>query len=66
MLYYPIGMSKPLRVQGAFISEKEVGNIVTFINEQNISKEIETSDTLSLIEEKIQFQEEKEGTRFSL
>ncbi len=62
MLYYPIGMSKPLRVQGAFISEKEVGNIVTFINEQNISKEIETSDTLSLIEEKIQFQEEKEGT----
>ncbi|MGL5440075.1 MAG: DNA translocase FtsK [Filifactoraceae bacterium] len=34
MLYAPIGSNKPLRVQGAFISEKEVSNIVSFVKEQ--------------------------------
>lgn len=33
MLYYPTGESKPLRVQGAFISEEEVERVVTFIKE---------------------------------
>jgi S-DNA-T family DNA segregation ATPase FtsK/SpoIIIE len=31
MLFYPVGMSKPLRVQGAFISDKEVERVVDFI-----------------------------------
>lgn len=31
MLYYPIGENKPVRVQGAFISEEEVENVVNFI-----------------------------------
>ncbi|MDK2804969.1 MAG: segregation ATPase FtsK/SpoIIIE, family [Thermoanaerobacterium sp.] len=31
MLYYPIGESKPIRVQGAFISDKEVEDIVNFL-----------------------------------
>lgn len=31
MLYYPIGENKPVRVQGAFISEEEVENVVDFI-----------------------------------
>lgn len=34
MLYAPIGSNKALRVQGAFISEKEVANIVSFVKEQ--------------------------------
>lgn len=34
MLFYPVGESKPLRVQGAFISEEEVENIVNFIKSQ--------------------------------
>jgi len=34
MLYYPVGLQKPVRVQGAFISEKEVENIVTFLKDQ--------------------------------
>ncbi|ADL51808.1 FtsK/SpoIIIE family DNA translocase [Clostridium cellulovorans] len=34
MLYYPVGESKPLRVQGAFVSEEEVENIVNFIKDQ--------------------------------
>jgi len=31
MLYYPTGEIKPLRMQGAFVSEKEVEDIVTYI-----------------------------------
>ncbi|MFX0549056.1 DNA translocase FtsK 4TM domain-containing protein [Hathewaya histolytica] len=34
MLFYPVGESKPLRIQGAFISEKEVEEIVNFIKNQ--------------------------------
>ena len=34
MLYYPVGESKPLRVQGCFISEEEVENVVEFIKNQ--------------------------------
>ena len=31
MLFYPTGESKPARIQGAFISDKEVENIVKFV-----------------------------------
>lgn len=31
MLFYPIGASKPTRVQGAFVSDKEVEKIVDFL-----------------------------------
>ena len=31
MLFYPVGASKPLRVQGAFVSDEEVEKIVDFI-----------------------------------
>lgn len=34
MLYYPTGLQKPLRVQGAFVSDKEVGAIVEFLSQQ--------------------------------
>lgn len=34
MLYYPVGMSKPLRVQGAFISESEVERIVEVLKSE--------------------------------
>ena len=34
MLYYPIGASKPLRAQGAWISDKEVQAIVNFWKQQ--------------------------------
>lgn len=39
MLFYPVGASKPLRVQGAFISEEEVENVVNFIKNQSIEAE---------------------------
>ena len=33
MLFYPSGYQKPLRVQGAFVSDKEVNDVVTFLRE---------------------------------
>ena len=35
MLFYPQGYSKPLRVQGAFVSDKEVQSVVEFLTEKN-------------------------------
>lgn len=35
MLYHPIGLSNALRVQGAFVSDSEIENIVTFIKENS-------------------------------
>ncbi len=35
MLYYPSGYSKPLRVQGSFITEKEVTRVVDFVTKNN-------------------------------
>lgn len=35
MLYFPQGFTKPLRVQGTFVSDQEVASVVKFIREQN-------------------------------
>ncbi len=35
MLYHPTGLSNALRVQGAFVSDSEIENIVTFIKENS-------------------------------
>jgi len=35
MLYIPADQSKPSRIQGTYVSEREVGNIVDFIKEKN-------------------------------
>ncbi|MBQ6820471.1 MAG: DNA translocase FtsK [Clostridium sp.] len=37
MLYNPIGENKPIRVQGAFISEEEVEKVVAFIKDEEQS-----------------------------
>lgn len=34
MLFNPLGMSKPIRVQGAFISDTEVHSVINFLKEQ--------------------------------
>ncbi len=49
MLFYPSGYQKPIRVQGAFISDEEVGRVVEFLKEQNPE-----DDRGSEIQEKIQ------------
>ncbi len=35
MLFHPQGIPKPVRVQGAFVSDREVSNVVEFLKEQN-------------------------------
>lgn len=35
MLFYPTGYPKPVRVQGAFLSDDEIANVVDFLKEQN-------------------------------
>lgn len=34
MLYYPVGMSKPQRVQGCFLSDAEIERVVDFVKKQ--------------------------------
>ena len=47
MLFHPIGMSKPMRVQGAFVSDSEIEALVEYIKNTfgivEYSREIETS-----------------------
>ena len=39
MLFYPSGYQKPKRVQGAFVSDKEVAKVVDFLIEQGMTAE---------------------------
>ncbi len=39
MLFFPSGYPKPVRVQGAFISDKEVSSVVEFLTAQNSGAE---------------------------
>ena len=45
MLFFPSGFQKPVRVQGAFVSDKEVGDVVEYIKSQNEVKKY--SDDIS-------------------
>jgi len=36
MLYYPYGASKPLRIQGNFVSDADVENVVEYVKSQNV------------------------------
>ncbi|MGB4440140.1 MAG: DNA translocase FtsK 4TM domain-containing protein [Sedimentibacter sp.] len=49
MLYHPIGLPKPIRIQGTFISDDEIKRVVDNIREQQI--EIKTSKQNEIIEE---------------
>lgn len=49
MLFYPQGYSKPARIQGAFVSDKEVSDVVDFLKNQMLGNTYAED-----IEEKIQ------------
>lgn len=51
MLYYPVGVVKPFRVQGAYISEREVFNITDFIKGQGLSNHDSQAGELDADEE---------------
>ncbi len=44
MLFYPQGYPKPVRLQGAYVSDREVAEVVTFVKSK--SKEIRYSEAL--------------------
>ncbi len=50
MLFAPVGAAKPMRVQGAFVSDPEVEKIVTFIKENNSAVKY-NSDFINSMEE---------------
>lgn len=59
MLYYPANFSKPLRVQGAFISGEEVTNITEFIkNKNNSDYNEEFVKDLNMRQKKVEIKEE--------
>lgn len=80
MLFYPVGEAKPIRIQGAFISETEVENVVNFIKDQEgeieyaseIINQIDTSaqvsadDSDELLDEAIRIVIESEQASTSL
>ena len=35
MLFYPVGFPKPVRVQGCFVTEKEVEQVVSFVKKKD-------------------------------
>ncbi|MGI5824794.1 MAG: DNA translocase FtsK [Bacillota bacterium] len=47
MLYHPIGLSRPIRVQGAFLSEDEIERLVKFCSKQAAQEFIEFPDEVS-------------------
>jgi DNA segregation ATPase FtsK/SpoIIIE and related proteins len=48
MLFYPVGMSKPVRIQGAFVTDKEVENIVDFVKRgKNTTYDKEMIDSIT-------------------
>jgi S-DNA-T family DNA segregation ATPase FtsK/SpoIIIE len=51
MLYAPVGASKPLRVQGAFVADGEVERVVTFVKTQNGSAKYNDNFTRQIEEE---------------
>ncbi len=50
MLFYPIGYNKPVRVQGAFVSDAELNRIVDFIVKQSIPVEYKEEVTSQALE----------------
>lgn len=56
MLFFPQNYQKPLRVQGAFVSDKEVSDVVEFLKNENsmaeynpkIQEKIEQSENISM------------------
>ena len=50
MLFSPVGSSKPMRVQGAFVTDGEIDEIVAFISEKNKDTGEFNSEIISEIE----------------
>ncbi|NLY20634.1 MAG: hypothetical protein GXZ08_05085 [Tissierellia bacterium] len=65
MLFYPAKFPKPMRVQGAFVSDKEVERVVTYIKNQDIIIE-ETDDFNEAIKQNNKMKDDKLDDRDEL
>ena len=59
MLFYPIGAAKPIRVQGAFISDEEIERLLEFVRAQGEAPEPD-EEIMRFTEEAAENAEEKE------
>ena len=59
MLFYPVGIAKPMRIQGCFLSDKEVENVVDFIKSQQQSEY--SDDVMQEIERQAALDKKKNG-----
>jgi S-DNA-T family DNA segregation ATPase FtsK/SpoIIIE len=61
MLFNPQGIPKPIRVQGAFVSDKEVADVVKFITEKNGAASYSTD-----VQKKLENMESSNNTTVSI
>ena len=76
MLFAPVGVTKPVRIQGAYLSDEEIGNIVSYIKDQvnaeyddEIMQEIEKNAVAETTKKKgaaAEIQEDSDGQYDSL
>lgn len=81
MLFYPVGESKPIRIQGAFISDQEVESIVNTIKTDRVDYEQSVMETMEnvatpasiddeaadeLLEKAVEFAADKEKLSISM
>lgn len=75
MLFAPVGVTKPVRIQGAYLSDEEIGNIVSYIKNQvnaeyddEIMQEIEKNAVAETAKKKgaAEIQEDSDGQYDSL
>lgn len=64
MLFFPSGYSEPVRVQGAFISDKEVSDVVSYLIEANEQPEYNNAVT-EIVEDAAEPAESKEEKKKS-
>ena len=50
MLFYPYGYKKPIRVQGAFVSDQEVAKVVEYVKTQNSGEDPYQPDVKKVME----------------
>ena len=63
LLFYPVGIAKPQRIQGCFLSDKEVETVVDFIKKQE--KSSYDDEVMNEIERQAAMEKKKNGGAFS-